>query len=126
MERSLTSRSSYFFFPDYEDHFPEDPNKREESIPFPDSPTYDAKFTRPVPWVRFKHPSSPPGDLSGNREAEADLILRYLYEATQGSNLNQLSDDFSKPSSSSMSSSFPNHSARLPLVTYLKKLWRSS
>ncbi|EFP90986.1 uncharacterized protein PGTG_17258 [Puccinia graminis f. sp. tritici CRL 75-36-700-3] len=121
--------SSYFFFPNYESYFPDDgsglgsaTNKHDE--PMPDSPTYDPKVLRPVPFFRFKHPSSPPGQ-AGNREAETELILRYLYDATQNSGFNPFPDNLSKPSGSSLSSNF-SHSARIPLVNYLKKFWRTS
>ncbi|POW13077.1 hypothetical protein PSTT_03980, partial [Puccinia striiformis] len=81
--------SSYFFFPNYESHFPDNggspgcASRHEETIP--DSPSNDPKFFKPAPFFRFRHPSSPTIE-SGNRiEADTELILRYLYEATQNS-----------------------------------------
>ncbi|KAI9612606.1 hypothetical protein H4Q26_007763 [Puccinia striiformis f. sp. tritici PST-130] len=118
--------SSYFFFPNYESHFPDNggspgcASRHEETIP--DSPSNDPKFFKPAPFFRFRHPSSPTIE-SGNRiEADTELILRYLYEATQNSNMNTFPDDLTKASGSS--SNFITNSSRLPLVTYLKRLWR--
>ncbi|KNZ58280.1 uncharacterized protein VP01_1960g7 [Puccinia sorghi] len=136
---SLTSQpphSSFFFFPNYESHFPADgsmggTSKPMESMREPEM--YGGYQTRlmmkPERLFSFKHPTSaldPTTTINhrDHRDAAIELILRYLLEATDlDYNLNHFSDDLANSSGASLSSKFADSSYKVPLLTFLKKFW---
>ncbi|PLW44704.1 hypothetical protein PCASD_05870 [Puccinia coronata f. sp. avenae] len=142
-----SSHSSFYFFPNYESHFPgtdghgnsNSSNTAKKLVEMTAEWSLYRYQTRTKmkqpPFFRFKHPSSSIESIESNvatRQAATDRILAYIFEATCNSydiHINPLSfnDDLLLSShSTGPLSSHLHHSQTGPsLVNLIKKIWRS-